>query len=145
MRARRIADAERVRRAYFRDAAQPLMVLEDFAAAKYGRLTQGGDVLFSTNPAQPVCRRSRIRAMRYNSDKAGDKFSDLKSFEGPAAKRIFEEAYSFHRAQHGQPVSRFHPGQPQAAGLDALPGGRGSGGPDQRSGAPRLQRLLPAA
>jgi ATP-dependent DNA helicase RecG len=33
-----VDDAQKVRRAYFRDATEPLMVLEDFAAAKYGRL-----------------------------------------------------------------------------------------------------------
>ena len=46
-----VADAKKVRRSYFRDATQPLMVLEDLAAAKYGRLTNGGDVLFARNPA----------------------------------------------------------------------------------------------
>lgn len=105
-----IAEAERVKRAYFRDAAQSLMVLEDFAAAKYGRLTQGGDVLFTTNPAQRL-PQTRIRAMRYNSDKAGDKFSDLKSFEGPL-HRIFEEAYSFIVRNTASPA-RFIPGNPK--------------------------------
>jgi hypothetical protein len=31
--------------------------------------------------------------MRYSSDKAGDKFSDMESFKGPL-HRIFEDTYS---------------------------------------------------
>ena len=55
-----VADALKVRRAFFRDASAPLMVLEDFASAKYGRLTNGGDVLFARNPATPssACPRA---------------------------------------------------------------------------------------
>lgn len=105
-----VADAKNVRRAYFRDATQPLMVLEDFAAAKYGRLTNGGDVLFARNPATRL-PQIRIRAMRYNSDKAGDKFSDMKSFEGPL-QRIFEEAYTF-IVRNTPSVSRFVKGNPK--------------------------------
>ncbi len=105
-----VTDAQRIQRAYFRDAAQPLMVLEDFAAAKYGRLTQGGDVLFAANPARRL-PQTRIRAMRYNSDKAGGEFSDLKSFEGPL-HRIFEDAYSFIVRNTSSPA-RFIPGNPK--------------------------------
>ena len=105
-----VEEAHKVRRAYFRDASQPLMVLEDFAAAKYGRLTHGGDVLFARNPAARL-PQIRIRAMRYNSDKAGDKFSDMKSFEGPL-KVIFEEAYSF-IVRNTSSVSRFIKGNPK--------------------------------
>ena len=105
-----VADAQKVRRAFFRDATQPLMVLEDFSAAKYGRLTNGGDVLFARNPAARL-PQTRVRAMRYNSDKAGDKFSDMKSFEGPL-KTVFEEAYSF-IVRNTPSVSRFIPGNPQ--------------------------------
>lgn len=105
-----IADAVRVKRAFFRDASKPLVVLEDFAAAKYGRLTQAGDVLFTNNPAQRL-PQTRIRAMRYNSDKAGDRFGDLKSFEGPL-HRVFEEAYSFIVRNTPSPA-RFIPGNPK--------------------------------
>ena len=105
-----VADAQKVRRAYFRDAAEPLMVLEDFAVAKYGRLTNGGDVLFARNPAVRL-PQIRIRAMRYNSDKAGDKFSDMKSFEGPLHS-IFEEAYTF-IVRNTPSVSRFIKGNPK--------------------------------
>lgn len=88
-----VEDAKKVQRAFFREATQPLMVLEDFSLAKYGRLTNGGDVLFARNPAIRL-PQIRIRAMRYNLDKASDTFSDMKSFEGPLYV-IFEEAYSF--------------------------------------------------
>ena len=105
-----VEEAHKVRRAYFRDATQPTMVLEDFAAAKYGRLTNGGDVLFARNPAVRL-PQIRIRAMRYNSDKAGDKFSDMKSFEGPLHS-IFEEAYTF-IVRNTPSVSRFIKGNPK--------------------------------
>ena len=105
-----VADAQHVRRAYFRDASQPLMVLEDFSAAKYGRLTNGGDVMFAKNPAARL-PQIRIRAMRYNSDKAGDTFSDMKSYEGPL-KVIFEEAYTF-IVRNTPSVSRFIKGNPK--------------------------------
>lgn len=105
-----VEEAHKVRRAYFRDATQPTMVLEDFAAAKYGRLTNGGDVLFARNPAVRL-PQIRIRAMRYNSNKAGDKFSDMKSFEGPLHS-IFEEAYTF-IVRNTPSVSRFIKGNPK--------------------------------
>ena len=105
-----VADAKKVRRAYFRDATQPVMVLEDFAVAKYGRLTNGGDVLFARNPAVRL-PQIRIRAMRYNSGKAGDRFGDMKSFEGPLHS-IFEEAYTF-IVRNTPSVSRFIQGNPK--------------------------------
>ncbi len=49
--------------------------------------------------------------MRYSSDKAGDKFSDMKSFEGPL-HRIFEEAYSF-IIRNTPSISRFIKGNPK--------------------------------
>ncbi len=105
-----VTDAQVVRRAYFRDASQPLMVLEDFSAAKYGRLTNGGDVLFARNPAIRL-PQTRVRAVRYNSDKAGDEFSDMKSFEGPL-HAVFEEAFSF-IVRNTPSVSRFIKGNPK--------------------------------
>ena len=66
-----IKDAEKVKRAFFKDSSDPVRTLEDFSVARYGRLTNGGDVLFTRNPAVRL-PQIRIRAMRYNSDKAGD-------------------------------------------------------------------------
>ncbi|MEI8078191.1 MAG: RNA-binding domain-containing protein [bacterium] len=105
-----VSEAQNVSRAFFRDPAQPLMVLEDFNVAKYGRLTNAGDVLFTRNPAARL-PQIRIRAIRYNSDKAGDTFSDMKSIEGPL-HTIFEEAYSF-IVRNTPSVSHFIKGNPK--------------------------------
>lgn len=88
-----IVDAGSVRRTLFRNDSDVSMVLEDFSVARYGRLTNGGDVLFAINPAIRL-PQTRIRAMAYASDKAGDKFIDMKSLEGPL-HRVIEEAYTF--------------------------------------------------
>ena len=105
-----IEDAQLVRRAFFRDITQPEMVLEDLSVAKYGRITNGGDVLFARNPSARL-PQTRIRAIRYNSDKAGDTFSDMKFFEGPL-HAVFEEAYSF-IVRNIPTVSRFLKGNPK--------------------------------
>jgi ATP-dependent DNA helicase RecG len=105
-----VSDALKVRRAFFRDMMKPSMVLEDLAVALYGRLTNAGDVLFSANPSIRL-PQIRVRATRYNSDKAGDTFSDMKSFEGPLHK-VFEEAYSF-IVRNTPTVSRFIKGNPK--------------------------------
>ncbi len=88
-----VADAEKVKRAFFHDPRDPVHTLEDLSAARHGRLTNGGDVLFARNPAIRL-PQTRLRAIRYNSDKAGDTFSDMKSFEGPLYD-LFEDAYAF--------------------------------------------------
>ena len=105
-----VSDAENVRRVLFRDEKHTSMVLEDFSVARYGRLTNGGDVLFATNPAVRL-PQTRIRAIRYSSDKAGDTFSDMKSFEGPL-HHIFKEAYSF-IIRNTPSISRFIKGNPK--------------------------------
>lgn len=105
-----VADAQKVRRAFFRDPNNPQMVLEDFSAAKLGRLTNGGDVLFAKNPAARL-PQIRVRAMRYNSDKAGDTYRDMKSFEGPL-HAIFEDAYGF-IVRNTPTTARFTKGQPK--------------------------------
>ena len=105
-----VVDSQKVRRAFFRDNSDTTKVLEDFSAAKYGRLTNGGDVLFAANPALRL-PQIRIRAMRYNSDKAGSTYRDMKSFEGPL-QVIFEDAYSF-IVRNTPSVSRFIKGSPK--------------------------------
>ena len=123
---RAVRDAQRGDRAWFRDAGNAEMVLEDFSAAKYGRLTNGGDVLFSLNSARRL-PQTRLRAYSYNSDKAGDKFADMTSFEGPAMT-LFEQAYSFivrntrtiSRFIKGNPVRQDSPLYPEAAVREAL-------------------------
>jgi len=105
-----VSAVESVRRVLFRDESDISMILEDFSVAQYGRLTNGGDVLFTTNPAFRL-PQTRIRAMCYSSDKAGDKFSDMKSFEGPL-HRIFESAYSF-IVRNTSSISTFIKGSPK--------------------------------
>ena len=105
-----VEEATKVKRKIFRDATQINMILEDFSVARYGRLTNGGDVLFTENPSIRL-PQVRIRAMRYKSDKAGDAFSDMKSFEGPLCQ-MFEDAYSF-IIRNTPSVSRFIVGSPQ--------------------------------
>lgn len=101
--------AGNVGRVLFRDDENIFMVLEDFSVSRNGQLTNGGDVLFTTNPSIRLVQ-TRIRAMRYNSDKAGDKFIDMKSFEGPLY-RVFEDSYSF-IVRNTATVSRFIKGSP---------------------------------
>ena len=113
-----VADAQKSRRAFFRDATNPQMVLEDFSLSKYGRLTNGGDVLFTRNPASRL-PQIRIRAMCYNTDKAGDTYHDMKSFEGPLHV-IFEEAYSFIVRNTASPV-RFIKGSPKREDTPVYP------------------------
>jgi len=123
---RAVRDSQRVQRAWFRDSGNTQMVLEDFSAAKYGRLTNGGDVLFSLNSARRL-PQTRLRAYSYNSDKASDKFADMKSFEGPAMT-LFEQAYNFivrntrtvSRFIKGSPVRQDAPMYPEAAVREAL-------------------------
>jgi ATP-dependent DNA helicase RecG len=73
--------------------ADPLMILENLALSKYGRVTNGGDVLFGKNPAlrHP---QVRVRAVRFTSDKADDTYRDMKSFEGPLMP-VLEQVFSF--------------------------------------------------
>lgn len=87
------ADIQRVRRAIFRDAENPYAILEDLAVAKYGRLTNGGDVLFGRNPAIRL-PQVRVRAACFTADKASNTFRDMKSFEGPLVP-ILEQAFDF--------------------------------------------------
>lgn len=114
-----VQEAEKVGRAFFRNSEDPLAVLEDFAAAKYGRLTNGGDVLFSQNPAQRL-PQTRVRAMTYDSDKAGDRYLDMKSFEGPL-HAVFQDAYAF-ILRNTPSVSRFIQGQPKRQDSPLYPG-----------------------
>jgi ATP-dependent DNA helicase RecG len=49
--------------------------------------------------------------MRYNSDKAGDTYRDMKSFEGPL-HTLFEDAYAF-IVRNTPSVARFTKGRPK--------------------------------
>ncbi|MEK6725240.1 MAG: RNA-binding domain-containing protein [Deltaproteobacteria bacterium] len=88
-----VADIQNARRAFFRDAQKPFGVLEDLYVAKYGRLTNGGDVLFARNPATRL-PQVRVRAACFTDDKASDTFRDMKSFEGPLVS-VLEQVFDF--------------------------------------------------
>ena len=68
-------------------------VLQDVAMAKYGRLTNGGDVFFSRDPELRY-PQARVRAVCFTTDKADDTYRDEKSFGGPLVS-VLEEVYRF--------------------------------------------------
>ncbi len=80
-------------RMQFRDKDDPLLVLEELAMVKYGRLTNGGDVLFGKNPAIRY-PQVRVRAVCFTSDKSDDTYQDMKSLEGPLVS-VLEQVFSF--------------------------------------------------
>ncbi|WP_292426155.1 Fic family protein [Methanoregula sp.] len=77
-----VTDINKTERLRFRDADNPITVLEDLSVFKYGHLTNGGDVLFTTNPALRY-PQIRVRAARFSTDKTDDIYPDTKFFEGP--------------------------------------------------------------
>lgn len=88
----------------FRDNDDPAAILEELSVARYDRLTNGGDVLFGVNPAVRY-PQIRVRAAVFKTDKAGDTYRDMKSYEGPLVP-VLEDVYSF--IQRNTPtVSRF--------------------------------------
>ena len=80
-------------RVQFRNGNDALMVLEDLGLAKYGRLTNGGDVLFGKNPAlrHP---QARVRAVCFSSDQTDETYKDMQSYEGPLVS-VFKQVYAF--------------------------------------------------
>lgn len=71
----------------------PLKVLGQLGLVKYGRLTNGGDVLFASNPAARH-PQARVRAVCYSNDKSDDTYRDFKNFEGPLMQ-VLEQTYAF--------------------------------------------------
>ena len=76
-------------------------MLEDLSLFKYGHLTNGGDILFTKNPAlrHP---QIRVRAARFSSGKTDDRYPDAKSFEGPLVP-LLEDVIGF--IQRNTPTS----------------------------------------
>ncbi|HMN06192.1 MAG TPA: putative DNA binding domain-containing protein [Flavobacteriales bacterium] len=104
-----VKDAVRAGRAFFNEQDDPVKALEGMSVSRYGRLTHGGDVLFAKNPAARL-PQTRVRAFRYKTDKAGDEYGDIKSFEGPL-HTLFEHAYAF-IVQNTPTTARFIKGSP---------------------------------
>ena len=71
----------------------PMSVLEKLSVFKYSRLTNGGDVLFATNPAMRHLQ-VRVRIASFTADRSDDKYQILKSFEGPLVP-LLEEVFWF--------------------------------------------------
>lgn len=90
------------------EEADPLMILENLALAKYGRITNGGDVLFGKNPALRY-PQIRVRAVHFTLDKGDDTYRDIKSFEGPLVP-VLEQVFAF--VMQNTPIrSRFSKGK----------------------------------
>jgi ATP-dependent DNA helicase RecG len=77
----------------FRDNNNRLMALEDLSVFKYGRLTNAGDVLFTSNPAKRY-PQVRVKAACFTSDKTDSSYLDMKSYEGPLVTTL-EDVYGF--------------------------------------------------
>ena len=71
----------------------PIEMLEYLGFVKYGKLTCGGDVLFSKNPAKRFSQ-VRVKAVCYKGNKADENYLDMQVFEGPIVKNL-ESVFSF--------------------------------------------------
>jgi len=93
-----ISETERLQ---FDEHVTTFSFLEKLSVFKYGRLTNGGDVLFTANPAirNP---QIRVRTATFTTDKSDDKYQNLKSFEGPLVP-LLEEVFGF--IQRNTPTS----------------------------------------
>lgn len=85
--------AERNSRMQFHDDADIQGVLQDLAVARYGRLTNAGDVLFTRTP-ELRNPQIRVRAVSFTSDRTDDTYRDQKSLSGPLVQ-VLEEVYRF--------------------------------------------------
>lgn len=115
-----LKDAKQAGRTFLKETDDVISVLERFSASKYGRLTNGGDILFCQNPAQRL-PQARVRAMAYDSDKAGDNFLDMKSIEGPL-HTVFRDAYAF-IARNTSSASSFIKNKPKREDTPLYPEG----------------------
>lgn len=88
-----IIEINKAGRLQFRISEKPITVLEKLSVIKYGRLTNGGDVLFSTNPATRY-PQIRVRIASFTTGRSDDKYRNLKSFEGPLVP-LLEEVFGF--------------------------------------------------
>ena len=80
---------------YFGNADDAVSVLETLSVARYGRLTNAGDVLFCLNPAKRF-PQVRVRAACYTRDRNDPTYADFKSFEGPIVP-VLEAVHGFIR------------------------------------------------
>lgn len=92
----------------FGDPGDVGRVLGQLGLFRYGRLTNGGDVLFGANPAlrHP---QVRVRAVAYRSSKADPTYRDFRNFEGPLV-RVLEQVAQFIESNTPR-TARFDPAQ----------------------------------
>ncbi len=69
------------------------LILEDLSGAKYGKLTNAGDVLFCKNTARRY-PQVQLKAVRFTGDKTDALIQDLQHFYGPAMQ-VLEDVYAF--------------------------------------------------
>jgi ATP-dependent DNA helicase RecG len=77
----------------FRNINNTVAVLEDLGVSKYGRLTNGGDVLFCKNPSTRY-PQLRVRAACFTEDRTDDTYKDMQFYEGPLVS-LLEQVYGF--------------------------------------------------
>ena len=75
------------------EVSDKISLLEKLSLVKYGRLTNGGDVLFGENPAIRY-PQVRVQAVRFESDQTDDTYLDMKIYEGPLVS-VLEEVFNF--------------------------------------------------
>ena len=73
----------------------PVQALEYLGMVKYGKVTNGGDVLFARNPARRH-PQVRVRCASFSTNKSDDNYLDFKSFEGPLVL-VLDEVFAFIR------------------------------------------------
>ena len=90
------------------DRLSPEKFLETLAFSKYGRLTNAGDILFTSNPSirHP---QVRVRVAVFTSEKDVSSYQDSKSFEGPLEKSLKNVEYFIQ--SHIPTESRFVKGE----------------------------------
>ena len=77
----------------FRDVNSSITVLEDLAVAKYGKITNAGDILFCIKPSQRN-PQARVKVVRYHSDITSNKYKELNTYEGPLVS-VLEDVFDF--------------------------------------------------
>ena len=103
-----VQTARENRRLQLRHAKDVQAVLQDISVARYGRLTNAGDVLFTTAP-DTRHPQVRVRAVCFTSDKTDNTYRDMKALSGPLM-RVLEEAYTF-IVRNTATVSKFSKGR----------------------------------
>jgi ATP-dependent DNA helicase RecG len=101
---------QRTRQFKFRDTTDLSMVLDDLSMAHFGRLTQGGAVVFGKNPTR-FFPHVGARAVCFAQDKADAVFQNVKTFGGPLVP-VLDQLFEF-IVLNTPTVARFQTGRLQ--------------------------------